>query len=408
MNDYFNLILLLLFIQIIVFFSWSYFLFYTIKLLRETPKLQFLNNANIKMPEVSVILPARNEEKYIGKCLNTLTKQDYLNYEIIAINDSSTDKTGEIIQEYSKINPKVILINAEPKPEGWTGKNWACHQRYLKSTGSILLFTDADTTHDIATISVAVDYLLKENLDALTAAPKILACDFWTKVTLPILWTLSLARYSALKANDPKTKVGYFFGSFFIIKRETYEAIGTHRSVKEEIVEDGELGRKTKEQGFRLMVVNGVSHVNAVWARDSYSLWHGLRRLMIPLYEQERIKAILMVISSFLLLLFPLIVLPFSILVVFEEKDTISIVGDFSSGVVLLLSFMSMLFFVITNTLHLKYTVFQNPLYSLAFPLSGSLVFMAFLSSIIQAHKKDVINWRGRRYSIKENKKSSK
>lgn len=107
MNDYFNLILLLLFIQIIVFFSWSYFLFYTIKLLRETPKLQFSNNANIKMPKVSVILPARNEEKYIWKCLNTLTIQDYLNYEIIAINDSSTDKTGEIIQEYSKINPII-------------------------------------------------------------------------------------------------------------------------------------------------------------------------------------------------------------------------------------------------------------------------------------------------------------
>ena len=272
MADYLNTILITLFIfQVIIFFSWAFFLTYSIKSIRQVPKLQSPRTicTNTNCPMVSIILPSRNEVRYIEKCLDSLLGQDYPNYEIIAVNDSSTDRTGEIIERYSKAHSKIIYIDAEAKPKGWTGKNWACYQGYLYSKGSLFLFTDADTTHSASTISLAVTYLMTGGLDALTAIPKILAYDFWTKVTLPILWTFSLARYSALKANNPKTKVGYFFGSFFIITRNAYEKVGTHKSVREEIVEDGELGRKVKEQGFSLRVVHGEKHINAVWARDS-------------------------------------------------------------------------------------------------------------------------------------------
>ncbi|MGZ5549712.1 MAG: glycosyltransferase [Nitrososphaeraceae archaeon] len=401
-----NTILIILFIiQVIIFSSWNYFLIYTIKSLKGVPKLLFLKSyENIVFPKVSVILPARNEEKYIEKCLDSLLKQDYSNYEIVAINDSSSDRTGEIIQKYSTKNSKIIFINAEAKPEGWTGKNWACYQGYIKSTGQLFLFTDADTTHSSSTISLAVNNLLAKELDALTAIPKILANDFWTKITLPILWTLSISRYSALKANDPKTNVGYFFGSFFIITKKTYEAVGTHKAVKEEIVEDGALGRKVKEQGFKLRVVHGEDHIQAVWARNSSTLWHGLRRLMVPLYKREKIKASLMVVATFLLLIYSLIVLPFSITMALDEKDVTLTINNYSLDLILLfLTIMSILLLIITNVLQLKYTIFQNSLYSLYFPLAGSFVFIAFLSSIINSGKKDVINWRGRRYSIKEN-----
>lgn len=401
-----NTILIILFIiQVIIFSSWIYFLIYTIKSLKGVPKLLFLKSyENIVFPKVSVILPARNEEKYIEKCLDSLLKQDYSNYEIVAINDSSSDRTGEIIQKYSTKNSKIIFINAEAKPEGWTGKNWACYQGYIKSTGQLFLFTDADTTHSSSTISLAVNNLLAKELDALTAIPKILANDFWTKITLPILWTLSISRYSALKANDPKTNVGYFFGSFFIITKKTYEAVGTHKAVKEEIVEDGALGRKVKEQGFKLRVVHGEDHIQAVWARNSSTLWHGLRRLMVPLYKREKIKASLMVVATFLLLIYSLIVLPFSITMALDEKDVTLTINNYSLDLILLfLTIMSILLLIITNVLQLKYTIFQNSLYSLSFPLAGSFVFIAFLSSIINSGKKDVINWQGRRYSIKEN-----
>jgi chlorobactene glucosyltransferase len=392
-------------VQLSIFFSWTYFLIYSIKSIWQVPKLQSLGNSctNTISPMVSIILPSRNEEKYIEKCLDSLLEQDYPNYEIIAINDSSTDLTGEIIKRYSKTHSKIIHVDAETKPKGWTGKNWACYQGYLNSKGSLFLFTDADTTHSASTISLAVTHLVDEGLDALTAIPKILAYDFWTKITLPILWTFSLARYSALKANNPKTKVGYFFGSFFIITRKAYEKVGTHKSVRGEIVEDGELGRKVKEQGFSLKVVHGEKHIDAVWARDSSTLWHALRRLMIPLFRKEKIKASMMVVTTFILLLLPLIILPFSAITALNGKEEAYsiIINNYSISLILIiLTIVSILLIIITNVLQLKYSVFQNILYSLSFPLAGSFVFIVSLSSILDNRKENAVNWRDRKYSI--------
>ena len=406
MADYPDTILITLFVvQLSIFFSWTYFLIYSIKSIWQVPKMQSLGNSctNTISPMVSIILPSRNEEKYIEKCLDSLLEQDYPNYEIIAINDSSTDLTGEIIKRYSKTHSKIIHVDAGTKPKGWTGKNWACYQGYLNSKGSLFLFTDADTTHSASTISLAVTHLVEEGLDALTAIPKILAYDFWTKITLPILWTFALARYSALKANNPKTKVGYFFGSFFLITRKAYEKVGTHKSVRGEIVEDGELGRKVKEQGFSIKVVHGEKHIDAVWARDSSTLWHALRRLMIPLFRKEKIKASMMVVATFILLLLPLIILPFSAITALNGKEEAYsiIINNYSISLILIiLTIVSILLIIITNVLQLKYSVFQNILYSLSFPLAGSFVFIVSLSSILDNRKENAVNWRDRKYSI--------
>ena len=125
---YYDTIFIPLFIlQTCIFFSSIYFLIYSVKSIKNVPKLILIANSHdIDYPMVSIILPCRNEEKYIGKCLDSLLVQDYPNYEIIAINDSSSDKTGEIIKRYSMTHNKIIFVDAQPKPEGWTGKNWAC------------------------------------------------------------------------------------------------------------------------------------------------------------------------------------------------------------------------------------------------------------------------------------------
>ena len=410
-----------------IFSAWLYFLIYTIMSFKRVPKLESVNEQTQRQhhavfisgyPKVSVILPARNEEKYIAKCLDSLINQSYPNFEIVAINDSSSDRTGEIIQRYHTLNSKlVVAINAEPKPEEgqerWTGKNWACYQGYLKSTGEILLFTDADTVHSRCAMSLAVTYLIKQNLDALTAIQKVLSEDnIWIKTILPVLWTLSYAKYSALHANNPKSKMGYFFGSFFIITRKTYEAVGTHKAVKTEIVEDGALGRKVKEEKFKLRVVRGEKYIGAVWARDFNALWHGLRRLMIPLYQREKTNALLMTVSSFLLLLFPFIVLPF--LVLFSNTIT-TITHFFMDGYyhhyhyytyvndfLLLVDMIAITILFSTSVIQSKYTLFQNSIYALGSPLAGVIIFFAFISSILDATKKNAVDWKDRQYTITE------
>src|SRR5918911_2689155 len=390
--------------------AWLYFLIYTIISFKRLPKLESMNQQHAvgdEFPKVSVILPARNEEKYIAKCLDSLLKQSYPNFEIVAINDSSSDRTGEIIQRYHIINSKVVAINAEPKPEeeGWIGKNWACYQGYLSSTGEIFLFTDADTVHSTSTMSLAVTYLIKQSLDALTAIPKILSEEnIWIKITLPLLWTLSYAKYSALRANNPKSKIGYFFGSFFIITRKTYEAVGTHKAVKSEIVEDGALGRKVKEEKFKLKVVRGERYVEAVWARDFKTLWHGLRRLMIPLYQRERTNALLMTVSSFLLLLLPFIVLPFLVLYNIAIHSFMDGYYRYNSAQVydflVLVDIVAITILFLTGVLQSKYTLFQNSIYALGSPLAGVIIFFAFISSILNAHKENTVDWKHRKYTI--------
>ena len=119
--------------------TWIWLLNSMMKSFTKTPYVDSFEIKNTQYPKVSIILPARNEEEYISKCLDSLINQDYENYEIIAIDDSSEDATGEIIKKYSKQDSKVIFVSARPKPDGWMGKNWACTEGYKKSLRRVIV-----------------------------------------------------------------------------------------------------------------------------------------------------------------------------------------------------------------------------------------------------------------------------
>ncbi len=364
---------------------------------RDSPFLDRYNSKPHHMPKVSIILPARNEEMFIEKCINSLLEQDYENYEIIAIDDMSDDNTGELIKKIAKKNSKVIHVQAGPKPEKWIGKNWACIEGFKRSSGELLLFTDADTTHTNKTISLSVDHLLSEELDSLTVIPKMLCLDWWTKITLPVLSTFLHTRFSALRVNDPSKKTGYFFGSFFIIKRKTYEAVGTHESVKSEIVEDGALGRKVKEQGFKLKMVRGEHLVEAVWARDLTTLWHALKRLMIPLYIQSNKMAV----GIFFAVLF-LLFMPFPILAYAVSFASISTSFEVLLGASL---FASGLFYL-GSTIDAKKGLGLGFRHVLFAPLGSAVIVSGFASGILHAKKSNAVTWRGRTYSISDTRQN--
>jgi glycosyltransferase involved in cell wall biosynthesis len=378
-----------------VFGVWVYFLAYMGKSFRQAPTLESFDRADApRFPKVSVILPARNEERYIARCLDSLLAQDYSNFEIIAINDSSTDRTGKIMEEYAKKDPRVVHVDAPPKPEGWAGKNWACYEGYLRAKGEVLLFTDADTEHSPSAMSLAVGQMVSQNLDALTAVPKLICNDFWTKITLPALATFLHTRFSPLRVNDPNTKTGYFFGSFFAITRSTYEAVGTHAGVRQELVEDGALGGKVKAGKFRMKMVRGERQIEAVWARDLQTLWHGLRRLMIPLYYQNRSGAYLMAAAVFFILFAPFAFLPY--------LPAAALAGNVSFQILLGLQLAAIALIIATTAVQCRLGVFESPAYALASPLSGALISFGFLSAIADARKTGAVNWRDRQYTVSE------
>jgi len=378
--------------------AWIFLIKSMVDSFRLTPYLDKFENTSKTNPKVSIILPARNEEEYIEKCLDSLISQDYENYEIIVIDDSSEDSTGKIISEYAKNHPKVIPVSARPKPEGWMGKNWACMEGYKKATGELLLFTDADTKHAKNVITLAVTHLNSFNLDALSAIPKMLTFDFWTNITLPMISTFLHTRFSALNVNNPKKKTGYFFGSFFILKKKTYQEIGMHEGVKHEIIEDGALGKKVKELGYKMKMVRGEHLIEAVWARDKSTLWNALKRLMVPLYLQSGKIAI----GIFFAIVFLLFV-PFPIFAISASLP----VETLSTKLLCVTSAIASILIYIGAVIEVKIGLKLKLRYALFAPLGSLVVVLGFLSGLLQAKRTSSVTWRGRSYSMKDHSQSS-
>ena len=376
-----------------VFLAWVSLTSSMYKSFTKTPYLDKFDNSSNQIPKVSIILPARNEEKFIGKCLESFVNQDYTNYEIMAIDDSSDDKTWEIIEKYAKKSDKVIPVKATSKPDGWMGKNWACMEGFKRASGDLLLFTDADTTYSKKVLSLAVAHLLSEKLDVLTVIPRLLCLDSITKITLPMLSTFLHSRYSALNVNNPKKGIGYFFGSFFIIKKEIYEKIGTHEKVKHEIIEDGALGKITKESGFCLKMVRGEHLLDAVYSRSPKEMWNGLERLMVPLYHQNRSYAVGVFFSVLFILFIPVPFLIYSLIFIETSISFIPLViaAIFSTCTIFIAAFMET-----------KMGLNLNSGYGALAPVGGLIVTCGFLSGILQANKSSAVSWRGRKYSVKE------
>lgn len=377
--------------------TWIFLIKSMIDSIRLTPYLDKFERKEHANPKVSIILPARNEEEFIGKCLDSLIEQDYTNYEIIVIDDSSDDATGKIISEYAKKNSKIIPVSAQIKPDGWMGKNWACMEGYKKATGELLLFTDADTKHSQNVISLAVSHLLSFNLDALSAIPKMRTIDFWTRITLPMISTFLHTRFSAVRVNDPSKKTAYFFGSFFIIKQKTYREVGMHEGVKHEIIEDGALGKKVKESGHKMKMTRGDHLIEAVWARDKSTLWNALKRLMIPLYLQNEKIAIGIFFAVLFLLFMPFPILAYSALWVLKTT---------SFSILFVASFVASIMIYIGAIIEVKKLLQLRLIDALFAPLGSLVVVLGFLGGLLQA-KNSTVSWRGRKYSMKDHVQNS-
>jgi chlorobactene glucosyltransferase len=384
---------------------WLYFLLYLLISFKESPILEEPTkyNRNNKFPKVSIILAARNEEKHIAKCFESLLKQDYPNFEIITVDDSSSDSTYKIMQTYQLLNShKMTVINAGQPSDEWTGKNWACYQGYLNATGEVFLFTDADTTFSSSIVSLAVEHLGNEGLDALTVRPNIKCESLWGKIMIPVLWTFSHIKYSALRVNNNKVKeAGYFFGCFFLITRKTYESIGTHKEVKNEIIEDAALGDRVKQLGYKMKMYRGERHINTILAADFAAILQGLKRSLnlIPFSN----NGIVNIVLTWLLLANPFLLL-FSVLLI-VYLYSISAEYFLPNDLLLIINSVTMLIIVSTFTIQSKIGLSQNLVYGFVSPVAGLFVTIIFTLLLVNQRKtgRSNIEWRGRRYIISKN-----
>src|SRR5919107_677419 len=388
-------------------------------------KKMFTNDPSI-YPFVSVIVPARNEQDNIERCILSLLAQNYPNFEVIVIDDNSTDDTLKIMKEIEitivPVNNRLKIISLNHKPDKWTGKTWASQQGYLQSRGSILLFTDADTCYTSKdTILLTISYMQKQNLDVLRGGPSIELRDFWSKIIIP-LWDLVSVLFGVNIAdvNNPKSKIAYLMGSFFLIHKTVFEKIGTFQSVRNAIQEDRALGVRIKEAGYKMRIVRLDGMMSARWSRDLRTLWHGIGRTLAPIAIKKRSKVIINLTIIFFISALPFVILPYtlSIAVITKQSSFISALPfpvvlppppQFDFQLLLFLNVVSCLMVIIGAAIKAVKEYRLTPLYSLLTFFAVIFLTIAFLYNtipLLMSNKTKPIIWRGRKYVYDTEEKS--
>ncbi len=238
-----------------------------------------------QLPFISVIIPARNEETKIARCLESLAQQDYPNYEIVIIDDRSTDKTGEIIQEIADRYPHIKFIKGRETPTGWIGKCNALVQAYPHAKGDWVVFSDADTCHQVHSLRYAVNYAIINKVDMVSFMPLQELGTFWEQVVSPVMLGSFLAGDPLNSVNDPNHVRAYAYGQFILISRYAYETVGTHRAVHDQILDDIMLAQRVKGSGFHIMAVDGCHLYKVRMYQDLESLWFGWTKNAYALIE---------------------------------------------------------------------------------------------------------------------------
>jgi chlorobactene glucosyltransferase len=232
-----------------------------------------------KLPMISVLVPARNEESTINSCIESLLRQKYPDFEVIVLDDQSTDKTGAILARLQADNEKLQVVQGRPLPTGWIGKCYACHQLSEHARGDWMLFTDADTVHDPNALRDALELAVSRNADLLTVIPRQMMGSFGEKLVLPLLYftTFALVPLYALEHFwHPIFAVG--IGQFMFFRAAAYHAIGGHAGVKDNIVEDVWLARNIKRLGLHLVVADGRSMVSCRMYTRFMEVWRGFSK----------------------------------------------------------------------------------------------------------------------------------
>lgn len=237
--------------------------FFLIKRLGKFPKTK-------RCPKVSILVPARNEENTIKNCVNSLLQQDYNNFEVIVLNDHSIDQTDAILRNIR--SERLRIINGKPLPMNWTGKSWACQQLALEANGEFILFTDADMIHHPLIISYAVDAMESDKIDLLTAITHNETISFGEIITIPFptLCIFTILPLVVAYAFPKSTAFSAANGKFMFFRKEVYEKIGGHAAIRNNAVEDIELGKLIKKNGYRWRLFD-ISHLVSCRMYNNFS-----------------------------------------------------------------------------------------------------------------------------------------
>jgi chlorobactene glucosyltransferase len=364
---------------------------------------------DIMLTALTVIIPARNEEKHIRKCLEALVSQDYPNLEIIVVNDESTDNTEHLIEEVKAKHGNIRLLNITGKPSEWAGKPYALWQGYQQSNpaNEWLLFVDADTYPKPQTVKAAVRYARKEGLDLLSLAPNILVRGFW-----PRTLAAEINKFYTFAFNNPfypvkpgSVEEANALGAFLLASRVSYEKVGGHQKVKANIVEDRFLAQEYKKAGFSTRLVMALEHLDTDGFSNLSETWVSVtKNIFIIAHKSWRVTAYVIIVE-WLYGLFPLLSLILKLLEMRNRKREGSngaLGGEEKKrqGGWMLSAVASALVFAVYTYMTKAGKIPRR--YGLLYPLAAVVNTVMMLHSAWMSSTKG-IRWRDRTIEVKEN-----
>lgn len=323
---------------------------------------------------ISVLIPARNEEKNIGACLDSVLGQSYKNIEVIVLDDESADGTAGIIKKYTEQDKRIRLINGKPLPKGWLGKNWACHSLSKEANGKILLFIDSDVRLAENAVSAALEIYYEKKVQMLSSFPTQIVKNYGARIIVPLMNWLLLSFLPLKKVYD-SSKVSFSAanGQFIMINKNVYEEIGGHESVKNRVVEDMELVRSVKKKKHKAITVLGGDTVFCEMYSSFKDAFIGFSKNFFPGFNINPVQFMLMLMFFVFTFFYPF-------LFVFLDLDFLNVIA------IIILS--RILITIMTN---------ENSLYDvLIHPLQMIVLFIVGINSVLITYTKKG-EWKGRK-----------
>ncbi len=358
----------------------------------------FKNTIKYKLPEsflkerplISILIPARNEEDNIKRCINSLLKQDYENFEILVLDDGSIDATADIVNELIKKDSRIRLYYGKPLARGWLGKSYACQQLAGYAKGEYLLFVDADTLHFPTSVSSSVACLLRYKIDALSVFAKQIMVTIPERMVIPysnfmIMGFMPLA----LIRRSRKALFCTAIGQFMLFKKDVYKAIGGHESVKGEILEDVIISKQVKRCGYKFMIFDGRSNLYCRMYHNFSEVVRGYAKVLFASFDYSITMLSIAIVMIAAIYLMPFVMLPLSIIFDWQQ-------------IYVNIIFLQIIFILITRimlTIRYRMKVIDIVL----FPLSIIYLLSMAVNSIIQYRFNIGVCWKGRTYNVVEN-----
>lgn len=330
---------------------------------------------SIANPEVSVIVPARNEEACIADCLRSLVGQSGSAYDVIVVDDDSSDATRAIAAGFS-----VQVLAADPLPAGWSGKCNAVWAGAKAAKGKWLLFTDADTQHEANSIAIGLAEAIAAGAALLSYSPQQEVRGFAERALMPVIFAELAATYRPKDVSDPKSPTAAANGQYLLIRRDAYDAVGGHAAVATTILEDVELAKRVKHAGYKLQFRQS-NVVSTRMYRTFPQMWEGWTKNLALLFAHPRRLAALR-IAEFVVIVFGALL-----------AVGMAIGGWIMSAVLTACVALVFAIFFLLRIRRAHFDWLSNSLAIFGLPLFAILLLNSGIS-----HNRGSVQWKGRQY----------